>query len=264
MWKFSANHESKAANLVNSSSSYVLNFQVSDVAFWLDDVCLFSQLTFALTSGDVLILSGRNGSGKSTLLGILSGLTRPTSGTVLLSHRASLSPEAKAKIHLLNPLPLLTVMIGHRQALKEVLTPEENLRFAADCLQSRDRNRKSCIKNALQTVGLDSVAQSLKTRHLSAGQKQRLALARLLVVHRPVWLLDEPTIGLDRASYDILRAAIKTHRERGGITLIATHDNPTHFIEGPFSTLDLDDHNRAFPPPSGLFTVGDGVELDQW
>jgi len=250
----------KAANSVNDSASYALKLQVSDVSFWFDDTCLFTQLSLALTSGDVLVLTGRNGSGKSTLLGILSGLTCPSTGSVHLGQVSRDSRDHSTR-HPLYPLSLWCHFIGHRHALKDVLTPEENLRFAYACLQHGNHDQQNRVKAALQAVGLENVAHTLKTHHLSAGQKQRLALARLFMVQRPLWLLDEPTIGLDHSSYTMLRRAIKTHREQGGITIIATHDTPTHFMEGFFTVLNLDDHNRHFPPPAGLFSMDEHAEV---
>lgn len=245
---------------MNDSASYALKLQVSDVSFWFDDTCLFTQLSLALTSGDVLALTGRNGSGKSTLLGILSGLIYPSTGSV---HLGQISQDSKnhSIIHPLYPLSLWCHLIGHRRALKEVLTPEENLHFAYACLQHGSHDQQNGAKDALQAVGLENVAHTLKTHHLSAGQKQRLALARLFMVKRPLWLLDEPTIGLDHSSYAILRNAIKSHREQGGIAIIATHDTPTHFMEGSFAVLNLDDHNRHFPPPTGLFSMDERAEF---
>ena len=146
-----------------------------------------------------LLLLGPNGSGKSTLLRVLAGLKIPEAGTVEW-----------------NGQPLENIVyLGHQDAIKPGLTAEENLAFAAS------RSGKT-IEHALQAMDLMPL-KDLPARMLSAGQKRRLALARLVLSTAPVWLLDEPTLGLDHASVARLGTLMAEHRAAGGVIVTATH-----------------------------------------
>lgn len=149
--------------------------------------------------GGALLLLGANGSGKSTLLRVLAGLKRPDAGVVLWDGADPDSPAA---------------YLGHGEAVKPGLTAAENLRFAAHAGGS--------ITDALAAMGLSPLAD-LPARMLSAGQRRRLALARLLLSPAPLWLLDEPSVGLDDASVARLGDVLQAHRERGGVVVTATH-----------------------------------------
>ncbi len=167
---------------------------------------IFSGLSFSLAAGEALLVTGRNGAGKSTLLAVLAGRLRPESGLVVLHGAGERTlPEA---LHL----------VGHRDALKSALTAGENLAFARSLLGSP----RLSPRDALETVGL-AHAERLPVAYLSAGQRRRVALARLLVAHRPLWLLDEPTSALDAASQDTLREMLEAHRAGGGLVVAATH-----------------------------------------
>ncbi len=167
---------------------------------------LASGLTFAVAGGEALLLRGPNGAGKSSLLAVLGGALRPGAGTVAIEGL----PEDLPAIH----------WVSHLTALKARLSVGENLRFWADTLGG-ERSRMSA---ALETVGLGH-ATELEAGHLSAGQSRRLALARLLVADRPVWLLDEPTSALDAAGRALVGRLIGGHLAAGGIAIAATHED---------------------------------------
>ena len=167
---------------------------------------IFSGVSFMLAPGDALAVTGRNGAGKSTLLSILAGRLHSSGGTIRLEGAGErLLPEC---LHL----------VGHRDALKASLTAEENLDFARALLGGGTAS----TPEALTAVDLAHAAK-LPVAYLSAGQRRRVALARLLVAHRPIWLLDEPTSALDAASQQALFKLMKTHREQGGAIIAATH-----------------------------------------
>ncbi len=167
---------------------------------------IFSGLSFSLSSGEALAVTGRNGAGKSTLLALLAGRLRPDAGAV--------SAEGLGEA----ALPERLHWVGHRDALKSALTAEENLAFARDLLG----DPALAPREALDAVGLVHAAR-LPVAYLSAGQRRRVALARLLVARRPLWLLDEPTSALDAASQEMLLRLMTEHLAGGGLIVAATH-----------------------------------------
>ena len=171
---------------------------------------LFEALSFALVPGDALLLRGPNGSGKSSLLRLLAGFLRPLAGRVAWDGVDVLDdlPAYRARVHL----------VAHADAVKGLLTVRENLAAVAGILGDRAVD----LPRALDAFDLAPLADT-PGRFLSSGQKRRAALARLLATPRPLWLLDEPGVGLDRASRARLEAAIAEHRARGGICVVATH-----------------------------------------
>lgn len=168
---------------------------------------VFAGVSFDLPAGGALILSGRNGAGKSTLLRVLAGLTRPASGQLLWDGADALADRVAHGARV--------ALLGHQDALKPGLSAAENLAFAAS-LSGRS------IPDALTALGLEDLAE-LPARMLSAGQKRRLALARVSLSRAPLWLLDEPTLGLDEASIGQLGALLARHRAAGGMVVAATH-----------------------------------------
>lgn len=168
---------------------------------------VFRDLGFSLAPAEALVLVGPNGSGKSTLLRLLAGLVRPAAGRLLWDREDALAdlPAHAARV----------VYVGHQDAVKPGLTAAENLRFAAALTGG-------VAAEALAAVGLERLAD-LPARMLSAGQKRRLALARLALGSAPLWLLDEPTLGLDTASIDRFGGLLAAHRGRGGMVVAATH-----------------------------------------
>jgi heme exporter protein A len=166
---------------------------------------VFRDLSFRVQRGGALVLAGPNGSGKSTLLRLLAGLVRPAAGTLLWDGADALAdlPEHAQRL----------AYVGHLDAVKPGLTVAENLSFAA---------RGSAVGSALEAMGLAPLA-GLPGRMLSAGQKRRLALCRLALSTAPLWLLDEPTLGLDTAAVERFGSLLARHRAEGGIVVAATH-----------------------------------------
>jgi heme exporter protein A len=178
-----------------------------NVAVFRGERLVFSDLSFTVPSGGALVLAGPNGSGKSTLLRLLAGLVRLAAGRVLWDGGDALSDLAGHGSRV--------AYLGHQDAVKPGLTVTENLHFAAAI------SRRS-IPAALRLLGLEPLAD-LPARMLSAGQKRRLALSRLALSAAPLWLLDEPTLGLDIGSIEQFGHLLATHREAGGIVVAATH-----------------------------------------
>jgi len=178
-----------------------VRLKVEAASCFRGDRLVLDRLTFGVHAGGALLLLGPNGAGKSTLLRVLAGLKRLDGGRVTLDG----SDERAGKV----------AYLGHQDAIKAGLTAAENLAFAA-------RIGGGDPLAALATAGLETLA-SLPARMLSAGQKRRLALARLTLLNAPLWLLDEPTLGLDTASVEKFGATLALHRQSGGIVIAATH-----------------------------------------
>lgn len=169
---------------------------------------LFSGVDFTLGQGEALLVTGPNGSGKSTLLRTVAGLLPSWSGALRLEGGPTDWPAVGAACHYL----------GHLNAMKTALTVAENLGFWASLLGER----RLAPAGALEAVGLGGLGH-LPFGYLSTGQKRRAAIARLLMCHRPVWLLDEPTAGLDARSEKEFATLANDHLRDGGIVIAATH-----------------------------------------
>ena len=168
---------------------------------------LFSDLDFAVEPGRILLLRGPNGAGKTSLLMMLAGIVRPMEGKIVLEGS---DPERQAGIDI--------AFFGHRPAVKARLSVAENLRFWGALYGSGE----PAIAQALERVGLAEIGR-LDAGYLSAGQTRRLALARLLIAERAVWLLDEPLSALDGEGERIGAALIDAHLDRGGLAVAAVH-----------------------------------------
>lgn len=175
---------------------------------------VFFGLEFEIAEGQALVVTGPNGAGKSTLLRIIAELLPLAEGQILLRGRPKDAPEGFAD----RPLREHCHYLGHENAMKPGLSVEENLSF----WQQMDDQPHLEIDEALDMVGLASLGH-VPFGHLSTGQKRRIAIARLLIVCRPIWLLDEPTAGLDKASESQFADLMKAHMEDGGIIIAATH-----------------------------------------
>ncbi len=174
------------------------------------DRVLAEGLTFQVGPGDAALVRGPNGVGKTTLLRALAGFLTPAAGDLVLEiDRAAAAPEDAA------------AYVGHADGLRSTETPRAHLAFVA-AWRGGDRG---AIVSALETFGLLALADA-PARRLSAGQKRRTALARLLVAPRPLWLLDEPASPLDLAGRAILSDVVTEHRRRGGLVVAAVHDDP--------------------------------------
>jgi heme exporter protein A len=169
---------------------------------------VFSNLSFGLDAGGSLTVTGPNGAGKSTLLRALAGLLPLSGGTISCTTLSGGTLAEQAHY------------IGHVDALKGLLTVAENLAFLAALLDAGHGGM--LVETALAELGL-SHAANLPVTYLSAGQKRRAALAKLLVVKRPVWLLDEPSTALDAASQARMAEIMAAHLAQGGMIVAATH-----------------------------------------
>jgi heme exporter protein A len=172
---------------------------------------VFCGLDVMAESGGAVAVTGPNGAGKTSLLRLLAGLLAMAGGSVSLEGG---DPELT--------LPEQAHYLGHRDALKPALSVSENLSFWREFLGGAARSSEADAAQALATVGLDHVAH-LPAAYLSAGQRRRLSIARLLAVKRPVWLLDEPTSALDVSGQSAFAAIMTEHLKGGGIILAATH-----------------------------------------
>jgi heme exporter protein A len=168
---------------------------------------VFSGLDFDASSGEALAVTGPNGSGKTSLLRLIAGLLTAEGGSIGLE-----GGEAELT------LPEQAHYLGHRDALKPALSVAENLSFWRDFLGGE----VSDVSESLAAVGLDHAAH-LPAAFLSAGQRRRLSIARLLAARRPIWLLDEPTNALDTAGQAMFAALMGDHLARGGLIIAATH-----------------------------------------
>lgn len=168
---------------------------------------IFAGLSFDLSSGEALIVTGPNGSGKSTLLRIICGLLAPENGTIAL-YEDTVSMPVRTACHYL----------GHLNAMKPALSVRENLLF----WQKFNGAARFDIEEALEVVDLPGV-DHLPFGYLSTGQKRRVSIAKLLISHRPVWIVDEPTAGLDKASEARFAELMRDHRREGGMVIAATH-----------------------------------------
>jgi heme exporter protein A len=168
---------------------------------------IFSRVGFTVGAGEALTITGRNGAGKSSLLRLVAGFLRPTGGSLRLEGgdpELSIAEQAH--------------YLGHQDAVKPSLSVGENLQFWAAFLGSASIK----VPDALDFMGLGGIS-SLPAAYLSAGQRRRLSIARLIAIKRPIWLLDEPTSTLDAAARDRLAEIMRSHLAEGGLILAATH-----------------------------------------
>jgi heme exporter protein A len=168
---------------------------------------VFRGLSFTLKGGGALLVTGRNGAGKSSLLRMIAGLVRIAGGTLALEGGEQDSPIGEQAHYL-----------GHLDALKTALTVAENLQFWSEFMGPASGN----VEPALQAVELAPLSD-LPAAYLSAGQRRRLSIARLIAVPRAIWLLDEPTSALDVGSQERLAGLMQRHLTSGGMIIAATH-----------------------------------------
>lgn len=179
------------------------------LAYSRNDEPIFGPLDFALRPGEIVLIEGDNGSGKTTLLRVLSGLLDATEGSI------ELQGEPLTVARLSQQLALL----GHQPGLKVELSAAENLRFAAGVFGMKTG---VTVASSLASVGLEGY-EDVPVRQLSAGQKKRVTLARLLLVPATLWLLDEPFANLDRGGIDLVNRLLDAHARQGGAALVTSH-----------------------------------------
>jgi heme exporter protein A len=173
---------------------------------------LFEGLSFTVESGHAMVVTGANGTGKTTLLRMLAGLSAPASGEIRWDGKP-VAPFAQA-------LRASVAFAGHSPALKDELTAEENL--TAHLALAGEAVSLEAIRDALDAVALGA-RRALPARVLSQGQRRRIGLARLALLSRPLWILDEPVTALDAAGTAMLAEMVAAHLHRGGLAVAATH-----------------------------------------
>ncbi|MYM54205.1 heme ABC exporter ATP-binding protein CcmA [Thalassovita mangrovi] len=196
-----------------------MELTVSDLSVARGGIAVLEGVSFTIASGEALVLRGPNGIGKTTLLRTVAGLQPPLSGAVGLERDAM-------------------AYAGHADGIKSVLSVRENLQFWADVFETGSID---AALDAFDLRGLENRAAG----GLSAGQKRRLGLARMVVTGRPVWVLDEPTVSLDVASVAMFADAVRAHLAGGGLALLATHID-LGLAEA--RVLDVEPF-KAVPPP---------------
>ncbi|GLQ45466.1 cytochrome c biogenesis ATP-binding export protein CcmA [Dyella lipolytica] len=179
------------------------------LSFHRQDEPVFGPLDFRLDAGELTLIEGDNGSGKTTLMRILTGLLRPEEGELLWRGEPLSWDRCSGEV----------VFLGHQLGLKSELSPRENLRFAIGLHGSREHSQ---VDDALARVGLAGF-ENEPVRKLSAGQKKRVALARLLLIPAALWLLDEPYANLDRTGIELVNGLLEAHIAHGGAALVTSH-----------------------------------------
>jgi heme exporter protein A len=185
-------------------------FEVRGLECVRHDIILFQDISFSLQAGDLYQVDGENGTGKTSIIRILAGLIQPTAGEVLW--------RGKEISECLYDYQCEFTYIGHLSGIKDALTPVENLKVV-EALTGTEKNDLSRILERVGLLGLDDIP----VNSLSAGQKRRVALARLIITNTSLWLLDEPFTSLDPAGKILIEQMIVDHCAAGGIVIFATH-----------------------------------------
>lgn len=189
----------------------IASFEVASLSVARGERTLFRDLSLALSAGEAVALTGANGAGKTTLLRAIGGFVRPEAGEIIFraADGSQLDPTEARGRHL--------HMLGHLEGLKGARTAREELTFQARWLGGDG------IDEAVAIMGLRPL-MDLEVRKLSAGQRRRLALARLIAAPRPLWLLDEPLSPLDSRWRESAGEVMRRHLDSGGLILAAVHD----------------------------------------
>lgn len=194
---------------MTASTTLAPLLQARAISFLRRDEAVFAPLDFELHGGELALVEGDNGSGKTTLFRMLAGLLHLGAGELHWRGKPLQRDQCAGEI----------LLLGHQLGLKADLSPRENLRIATGLHGQRDG---TSIESVLVEVGLNGY-ENEPVRRLSAGQKKRAALARLLLVPAALWLLDEPYANLDRAGIALVNHVLKWHVDAGGAALVSSH-----------------------------------------
>lgn len=210
-------------------------FTGQDLVCYRGERTVFQGLDFDLEAGGALMLRGPNGSGKSSLLRLMAGLARPLAG-VICWEDADIADDPEAHNRRLQ-------YVGHADPVKPVLTVAENLAFWAAYRNAADAGADAVVQEALDRFGIAHLGP-VPGRYLSAGQRRRVNLARILVAPAALWLMDEPATALDAQATKGLVDAIAGHRAAGGMVVVSSHQDAP--LEG-VAEIDLADYQEPAP-----------------
>ncbi len=199
-----------------------MKLYIQDLNFSYDNGLIFNNQTHTLSSNRITLLLGQNGSGKSTFLKIIAGLEKPNSGSIKLRDNNDKSLNFNGNISYL----------GHKLALKEELTVQENIKFWHNFYG------KDLLAREFEELGLDKLS-SMIVSNLSAGQKKKLALYRILMSNKDIWLLDEPFSNLDKKAYGYLRELLLMRLNNDRIIIITSHSK-LDLVDKMIINLDVD------------------------
>lgn len=188
-------------------------FEIKNISCIRGNKLLFKNLNFKINNKELLVIKGANGSGKTTLLKILSGLLKPISGSIIIN---------KKNINILKDEYFKYFeYIGHENAIKTALTVRENLNFY---LKIKRNLATKNFEKAIKIFNLKNLLD-IKIENLSAGEKRRVSLSRLILSNSKIWFLDEPTNGLDKINTVIFFKILKQHLQLNGLAIVASHDD---------------------------------------
>ena len=188
-------------------------FEIKNISCIRGNKLLFKNLNFKINNKELLVIKGANGSGKTTLLKILSGLLKPISGSIIIN---------KKNINILKDEYFKYFeYIGHENAIKNALTVKENLNFY---LKIKRNLATKNFEKAIKIFNLKNLLD-IKIENLSAGEKRRISLSRLILSNSKIWFLDEPTNGLDKINTVIFFKILKQHLQLNGLAIVASHDD---------------------------------------
>jgi len=200
------------------------NLQINFLELYRNDDRIFSEISFDLSEGQHLLISGANGTGKTSLLRVICGLTIPTGGTILWNQLATNNIDCRYYEHL--------AYLGHKNALIPELTARENLEYTFEGNQSMNRT-----SSVLEAFGLNKYLDQFAEK-LSNGQIRKIALSRILLSEKTLWILDEPVANLDTSGTQFLLAEMQAHLDQGG--MLITTSNLNDQTLKPSSEINLD------------------------
>ena len=200
------------------------NLQINFLELYRNDDRIFSEISFDLSEGQHLLISGANGTGKTSLLRVICGLTAPTGGTILWNQLATNNIDCRYYEHL--------AYLGHKNALIPELTARENLEYTFEGNQSMNRT-----SSVLEAFGLNKYLDQFAEK-LSNGQIRKIALSRILLSEKTLWILDEPVANLDTSGTQFLLTEMQAHLDQGG--MLITTSNLNDQTLKPSSEINLD------------------------